>query len=76
MSARVLDEQLTTVRVLADAIRALPIQQLQRAAQTEEAVAPWVMKTITPMDRRAIAVLAEAQRQLDPPTITGASHGK
>jgi len=66
-----LEEQLVTVRVLADAILALPIRQLTAAVRTEESVAPWVAKTITPADRRAISVLAEAQRQLNPPTITG-----
>jgi hypothetical protein len=75
MSARVLEQHLTEIRVIADAIRSLPIRQLQLAAQTEEAVAPWTVKTITPSDRRAISVLAEAQRQLDPPTITGAKNG-
>jgi hypothetical protein len=75
MSARVLDEQLTTVRVLRDAIIALPIPQLMRALQTEEATSPWIVKAFTPADRHAITVLAEAQRQLTPPTISEATNG-
>jgi hypothetical protein len=76
VSTRVLEEDLVTLRVLADAVRALPTRRLRIAIMTEDSAAPWFPKTITADDRRAFNALVEAQRQLNPPTITGATHGR
>jgi hypothetical protein len=66
MSQRWVAEQLVIVNTIADAVRALPLREIARAVETEDAAAPWMSKMFTAEDRRVIAALAHAQRELEP----------